>query len=266
MDAKRRSLLTSVTLGLAAGASIEAHAASAPAHNGAAAQKNPSDRRMQQEIAARQIINCMNRYTTYASMGRVSSMINEFATTMKDVQADVSFGFYYGADGISRFANVNGLLMGNADHGMYLNGATNLFANTTDVVEVAEDLKTGKGLWLTAQAVTVRDPSKGFTPRFGYSRRAADFVEVDGAWRIWHYAVYGLIDMPVDKTWVDADVVTENQRNAYDWIPANLKPDLPTGSGIGAIGSWRPDRPILHIGVPVPYRTFSETFSYARTS
>jgi hypothetical protein len=265
MDAKRRSLLTSAAVGLA-GASMGSNAATAAAPAASATHQIASDRRIQQDIAARQIINTMNRFTTNESMGRVSSVIQEFATSMKDVQADVSFGFYYGEDGISRFANVNGLLIGNAAQRTYLNGATNLFANTTDIVEVAEDLKTGKGLWLTASALTIRDPSKGFTPRIGYSRRAADFVEVDGQWKIWHYVVYGLLSMPVDKSWVDPDVVSDNHRDSFDWIPDNLKPDLPAGSGIGTLGTWRPDRPILQVGVPVPYRTFSETFSYARTS
>lgn len=78
--------------------------------------------------------------------------------------------------------------------------------------------------------------------------------------------VYGLISAPVGKSWTDNDVVEENMRTRFDWIPERLKPDLPTDVGVGAGGGWRPDRPILQVKVPAPYKTFGETFSYARTS
>jgi hypothetical protein len=262
MDSQRRSIVTSGLLGLAAaGAAV----AATPARRTESAER-VSERQAQQAAAARQVENAMSRYTVYESLGRVADGLDEFALDEMDVQADVGFGFYYGAEGIRKFCSVNGLLIGDSTAGTLRNGATHLYANTTPIIGVAEDLKTAKGLWLSASALTYGSPSKGFQPRTGYSRRACDFIYVDGRWKLWHYMVYGLISAPIGKTWTDNDVVEENMRTRFDWIPDRLKPDLPSDVGIGATGGWRPDRPIMQVKVPSPYKTFQETFSYARTS
>jgi hypothetical protein len=261
MDIQRRSIVTSGLMGLAAAGA--AAGATAARHTETSGQM--SERQAQQAAAARQVENAMSRYTVYESLGRVGDALDEFALTEKDVQADVGFGFYYGEEGIRKFCAVNGLLIGNSTDGTLRNGATHLYANTTPIIEVSEDLKTAKGLWLSASALTFGSPSKGFQPRTGYSRRACDFIYVDGRWKLWHFMVYGLISAPIGKSWTDNDVVEENMRTRFDWIPDHLKPDLPTDVGVGASGGWRPDRPIMQVKVPSPYKTFEETFSYART-
>jgi hypothetical protein len=53
-----------------------------------------------------------------------------------------------------------------------------------------------------------------------------------------------------------------NLKTRYDWIPENLKPDQPSDIGIGPLWSWRLDRPVMQVQVPIPYRTLAETFSY----
>jgi hypothetical protein len=260
MDSDRRSLMTSGVLGVAAGLMTESAVAAAPNRDEATLA-----RQMRQTVAARQVSTCMNRYTAMESFGRVADMEGEFATTVADVQVDVGFGWYYGAGGISRFCAVNGLLVGNVNRGRLMNGTALLFGNTSEIIEVAEDLKTAKGLWLTWLAVTTGNGDSGFMPRWGCARRAVDFTQIDGQWKIWHYFVYGLINAPPGRSWTDGDVVVNNQTVSYDWIPESLKPDLPSAYGIGNAGGWRPDRPMIQVRVPVPYRTFAETFSYART-
>jgi hypothetical protein len=262
MDSQRRSIVTSGLMGLAAAGAVTA----ATPGRRRESPEHISERQAQQAAAARCVENTMSRYTVYESLGRVGDALDEFALSEKDVQADVDFGFYYGADSIRKFCSVNGLLIGDSAAGTLRNGATHLNANTTPIIEVAEDLKTAKGLWLSASALTFGSPSKGFQPRIGYSRRAADFIYVDGRWKLWHFMVYGLISAPIGKPWTDNDVVEENMRNRFDWIPDHLKPDLPTDVGVGAAGGWRPDRPIMQVKVPTPYKTFEETFIYARTS
>jgi hypothetical protein len=258
--------MTSGLAGLVAGmVTRTAGAATAAAPAASPAAGPPGPREAQQVIAAHQINNCLNRYTAMESFGRVTDMQNEFANTVSDVQVDVGFGWYYGAEGIRRFCEVNGLMVGNFNRGTLLNGTALLFGNTSEIIEVAEDLKTAKGLWLTWLAVTTGDTEAGFKPRWGCARRAVDFIQVGGVWKIWHYFVYGLINAPPGRSWTDPDVVQSNQADIYDWIPDTLKPNLPSAYGIGNAGGWRPDRPMVQVRVPVPYRTFAETFSYART-
>jgi hypothetical protein len=261
MDTNRRSLMTAAMLvGVATGLMAEVDAAGAPAPK----EGETTARKIRQVIAAREISNCLNRYTAMQSLGRVSDMEREFATSVPDVQVDVGFGWYYGADGIRRFCGVNGMLVGDVKHGTLINGATLLFGNTSEIIEVAQDLNTAKGLWLTWLAASSGDASSGYGPRTGFSRHALDFIQIDGEWKIWHYVAYGLTYAPPGHSWTDSDVVTTNQNTHYDWIPSALRPDGPSSYGTGTAGTWRPDRPMIQVRVPAPYRTFSETFSYAR--
>jgi len=218
---------------------------------------------VQQEVASSQVRRCMNRYETLLSMGYIQRALAEFALSQPDVQADVGFGLYYGPDSVKKlFIDVHGMMLGDADKKTLKNGATYLLANTTDIIEVAEDLKTAKGLWLCPTLSTPGDEKQGFSARTGYAHRVADFVNENGKWKLWHYMVYGLTGAPAGKSWTDPEVVAANQVNRYGWIPDHLKPDRPQAPGIGAAGGWRPDRPVTEVQVPAPYRTFAETFSY----
>jgi hypothetical protein len=265
MDFLRRSLMASGVFGLAAAAGSAVAADTSPASRTASGNAGGA-KPMARETAARQVNNCFNRYTVLESLGRGPELLNEFALSMADVQVDAGFGLYYGPDGIEKFVAVNNLLVGDSSQHIYRNGATYLYANTTDIIEVAEDMNTAKGLWLTAAAVTPGSAGQGFSSRTGYMRRAVDFVNEKGHWKIWHYMVYGLISSPAGQGWTDPEVVAGNLRSHNDWIPQNLRPDRPSGFGVGPAASWRPDLPVMQIGVPVPYRTFSETFSYSATS
>jgi hypothetical protein len=259
MDAGRRSALTAGLYGLAAAGT----ASSALAAGKASTDKlRLSDNALQQLAHANLVRNVVNRYCVYESLGRIPDMLNSFALSLPDVQIDVGFGLYYGPDGARKFAAVTGILIGDTSSGVFRKGAMNVFANTTDIIEVAEDLKTAKGLWITSAAMTNGTPSEGFNSRYGYFRRAADLVNLDGTWKIWHYITYWLINAPVGKSWIDPEVVDENVKTNYDWIPESLKPDQPSAVGIGPLWSWRPDRPVTQIPVPVPYHTFAETFTY----
>jgi len=259
MDAGRRSTLAAGLYGLAAAGTASAALATGKSTTDGL---QLSGNALQQLAHASLVRNVVNRYCVYETLGRVPDMLNSFALSLPDVQIDVGFGLYYGADGARRFAAVTGILLGDTSTGVRRKGALNVFANTTDIIEVAEDLKTAKGLWITSAAMTNGTPSEGFNSRYGYFRRAIDLVNLDGNWKIWHYITYWLIEAPVGKSWIDPDVVDANSRTRYDWIPDNLKPDRASGVGIGPMWSWRPDRPVTQLPIPVPYRTFASTFSY----
>lgn len=258
MDSGRRSTLAAGLLGLAgAGTAAAKIAAGKPA-----GKLELGERALQQLAHANLVRNVVNRYCVYESLGRIPDMLNSFALALPDVQIDVGFGLYYGSDGARKFAAVTGTLLGDTSTGVYRKGAMNVFANSTDIIEVAEDLQTAKGLWVTHAATTNGSPSEGFNAHYGYFRRAIDLVNLDGTWKIWHYITYWLIDAPIGKSWIDPEVVEANLKTRFDWIPDSLKPDQASGVGIGPTWTWRPDRSSAQVRVPVPYRTFAETFSY----
>jgi len=220
---------------------------------------------VRQELARRQCSLAMSRYETYLSMARLQKALDQFALGQPDVQADVGFGLYYGPQSVRKlFLEVHRIMEGDAATHTQKSGATYLLANTTEIIEVAEDLKTAQGLWLCPTLSTPGSAETGFSARTGYAHRAADFIFEDGRWKLWHYIVLGLASAPVGKSWTDPDVVAANQVDRFAWIPRELKPDSPPAAGVGAQGGWRPDRPVIDISVPEPYRTFAESFSYGR--
>jgi hypothetical protein len=255
----RRRILAQGALSLAA---VGAATISAAATSRSASVR---DRLIDQDVAARLCANTMNRYEVYLAQAQLQDALALFDLTRPDVQADVGFGFYYGPDSIKRlFVGLHGYLEGDAAKGTQKNGALYAVTNTTDIVEVAEDLMTAKGAWLCNTISTPGDEKSGYKARIGYCRRVADFVNVSGQWKLWHYFVYGLASAPVGKSWIDPDVYSANQ--VANVFPPEFAPDAPRGRGIGTDGAWLPYRPVTAIKVPVPYRTFSETFTYALRS
>ena len=257
----RRALLISGLSGAAAAAALGA-AIGKPATGPAA---RPSrETQWDQEVAARQVSNCMNRYETYLSQAYLEKALAEYALSTPDVQVDVGFGLYYGPASVRRlFLDLHGVMLGDREKGTVKNGALYVDANTTPIIEVAEDLKTAKGMWLCPEMGTKKSKQGIWEGSTGYIHRCADFYNENGHWKIWHYMVFHLSNAPVGKSWTDPEVVAMNQVNQANAFP-DFKPDSPSAPGIGRPNSWRPDHPTFAPPVPVPYRTFSETFSYGR--
>lgn len=265
MSTNRRSLVANAALGTAFFAAGAASAASPAAPSAPArARGRPSlEVQIQQDIAARKCSNAMNRYEMYLAQSFLHEALDQFALTMPDVQADVGFGLYYGPDSVRRlFLDLHEELVGDARKGTQKPGAFYVVTNTSEIVEVAEDLKTAKGSWVGTTVSTLGDATSGWRPRLGYARRVADFVNVNGQWKIWHYGVYGLISAPLGKSYTDPEVYEANTTKPRVYT-GRLAADAPSGPGLGAMGAWRPDRSHYAVMPPEPYRTFSETFSYA---
>lgn len=221
--------------------------------------------RVEQMIAAREVENVINRYEVYLGEGYVTRAYELFAVNEPDVQADVGFGLYYGKEGMETlFVKIHGNLVGDVDKGGAKPGAFYCIENTTGIIEVAEDLKTAKGLWFGAGYSTKGNPERGFNAYYGMARRAVDFINVDGEWKIWHYMVYGLVYAPVGLSYTDAGVVEDNVNRTFPFT-GELAPLIPSPSapGIGQQYAWRPDMAVAAVLPPEPYKTFSETFSYA---
>jgi len=227
--------------------------------------KTSVDVRTEQVIAAREVENVINRYEVLLAQGYVSRAYDLFAVNEPDVQADVGFGLYYGKKGIEAlFLRIHGELVGDVDSGGTKPGAFYCIENTTGVVEVAEDLETAKGLWFGAGYSTPGDPENGYRAYYGMARRAVDFIKVDGEWKIWHYMVYGMVYAPVGTSYTDASVVEANINKTFPFT-GELAPLIrsPSAPGIGQQYAWRPDKAMTGVLPPEPYKTFSETFSYA---
>lgn len=149
---------------------------------------------------------------------------------------------------------------------------------TTPVVEVAEDGKTAKGIWYTPGMVGCFQNSKS-NFNWMFEKYGVDFIREDGVWKIWHMHVYtdtgwsigetisadgsmgGVPEVlkaigslcapaPRDESAGDKTSASSNEENARDSNDQKYRPLSPTTEL-----QLRP-RP------PVPYRTWSETWSY----
>jgi hypothetical protein len=128
---------------------------------------------------------------------------------------------------------------------------------TTPIIEVAEDGKTAKGLWIMIG-------SEG--PNWAAGQFAFDFIKEDGVWKIWKYNTTGLICSPFDKGWHvennfpgppdDDDGGMEMTEGATP--PMSPPVDRPPSYR----WMWGPDEIFQNIPpVPLPYKTWDDSLA-----
>ena len=150
---------------------------------------------------------------------------------------------------------------------------------TTPVVEVAADGQTAKGVWYTPGIA-------GFFPEgksnfnWMFEKYGVDFIREDGVWKIWHMRVYTDIGWSLGET-IDAD---GGMGGVSEVLKAIMSLGVPatntqvstektsSGPAVGKNpdGSGKPYKTLspnteieLRPRPPVPYKTWSETWSYA---
>jgi hypothetical protein len=144
-------------------------------------------------------------------------------------------------------------------------GLFQIHALTTQIIEVAGDRQTAKGVWYTPGAVAGVGPSGEVDGFWIWERYGVDFAREHGQWKIWHLHTYTDLMLPVGASW------------------AEVSGSSPTGLGVGGQDEAgerladmpKPDREEITYPqysykqvpqelprLPEPYYTFSETFSY----
>jgi len=131
-----------------------------------------------------------------------------------------------------------------ADEELHGVGALSPYTLTTPVIEIAEDGETAKGLWYIVGAAS--DMGKAGAEAAWYrGKLAVDFVKEDGAWKIWHLLELADVFCKAGTNWADGQLTNgtfaavDTPLPAYNAPAADAKP-----------------------GVPVPYGSFADTFSY----
>ena len=156
-------------------------------------------------------------------------------------------------------------------------GLLELHQITTPVIQVAGDLKTAKGMWMSTGAILMlhdADSETGRSFTWDSGKYAVDFINLNGVWKIWHLHVCDLwrTDFehdPVanagtlDPGTTQAMIDDWNRRAAAgeDVRPHGMPviPDGPTTFHYAyAADSIAPQEP----RPPEPYETFADTFSY----
>lgn len=138
-------------------------------------------------------------------------------------------------------------------------GAAHMDNITTPVIEVAGDRQTAKALWYALDSEIDYYPD-GYGSRMRWGKIAADFRREDGKWKIWHLLLLTDIETELGTDWTteEKDLPPKQPMASL----ANYQFPEPTIS-LPLYEKWHDRRPLSYFPpVPVPYETFSETFSY----
>jgi hypothetical protein len=136
-------------------------------------------------------------------------------------------------------------------------GVRILHTLTTPVIEVAEDRRTAKAVWISPGYIAAPVGGK-LQAMWHWDRYAIDFVREDDGWKIWHLWVGKDFSTPYEHSWVEDYFAGPNIDLTK--IPGFPPPNAPSVISYEGFSPYTraPYTPVP----PVPYRTFSETFSY----
>ncbi len=121
-------------------------------------------------------------------------------------------------------------------------------------IEVAGDLKTAKGVWLSIGIESAADKKGNLTPSWGWGAYGVDFIKEDGQWKIWHFHIYRIFRAPYKESWTVWDP------DAEEIMPPDaIKVDRPGKDDY----PYRANQPfIFKPDPPAPYETFDESTAY----
>lgn len=241
--------------------------------------------------ARSEIENLMSRYQYYYAARMNKEIMEElWAQKAPDItMEDRFYGVYEGFKGAFPDA---GIIMYydtamNAGSPKDYPGRMSVFTTTTQMIEVAEDGKTAKGIWISignetdagdfgyndvgkdpakVSGVTLNSVSadgKRYMADWVWQKYGVDFIKEDGNWKIWHFHIYDIFRCPYNEDWVsyakrrievDTQLAAERSFSFYG---------KPPGEGTSFHWQYSPDSlPVLEPKPPVPYKTFDKTFRY----
>lgn len=144
--------------------------------------------------------------------------------------------------------------VGQEDELRYGTNTISLQTLSTPCIEIAEDVRTAKGLWTISAQVTVVDET-GPVGLWAYGKLAADLVNENGQWKIWHMFICTDFVTPAGETFDPIKYAA--------LYPAGLGIDDTPTEPAELYTSYTNKRvPVNVPKIPEPYKTFAETFSY----
>ena len=178
-----------------------------------------------------EIQNIMGRLTAALNFQRKDEVLSYFALDKDDVSVEYADeGLFVGRKAIE--ALLDDLVIKDNKEGYMLD-----MQLTTPMIEVADDVKTAKGLWWT--------PGIGSNPQNNNDPQAlwywgmvgVDFIYEDNTWKVWHLHYFRLVRCDYHKGWVD-DISMVNRKEELHplakkttyhnpYTPASIRDGLP---------------------------------------
>lgn len=223
----------------------------------------------------REIKNLMGRYAVSFLLKREKTMFETYWSHREDVSMGTNDGWYVGRSAIAGWFNAidratalkakllkedfPDKLGDKDDASLYGIGDFDVKPLGTPVIELANDLKTAKGIWYSQGSkadVTESGPVSYWT--FGVF--AVDFVCEDGAWKIWHLQYLEDVKCLCGQSWAEPEKPFPEVA-AYAALKDEKLPEPTVKETLWEY--YSPSRPMAKLPrLPEPYETFKETFSY----
>jgi SnoaL-like domain len=231
---------------------------------------------VQQQQDVLQIQNMMSRRSFYHAAGQQAEEL-EFYANRPDISFGQNQGFRVGMPAIAaaykdRYAKVRALDLERISklHPEIKNVPENIGVGmfqvhtiTTPIIEVADDGQTAKGMWYTPGAVAGVTDKGTLGADWIWEKYAVDFIKEDGKWKFWHIVV--VTDIAVPWGVGAGTTMSDSKQQGAEGVPDNATVVKPLPRTV-AKDLYKPlsstTVPRLFPPLPVPYRTFSETFSY----
>lgn len=223
----------------------------------------------------RAIKNIMGKLTQSYLMMEEAEIYNRWWSKRADVCLGVNTGWYSGAEAVRGYYDALGAkiqlasdiiakafpekLAGKTRDELYGVGQLGVKPVDTEIVEIAGDGKTAKGIWSLHGTYADMTPS-GPVSCWDWGYYCVDFVLEGDDWKIWHMQYLTDINNPTGSDWAGTHTVFPEDKNfaamkAFHFPEPNVPMTLRE--------NYYPGRPFTETPpLPEPYETFAETFSY----
>ena len=225
----------------------------------------------------RAIKNLMGRMSADYTIKKEGQMYEKYWSRREDVSLAVNEGWYLGAEQVQGYykaleeqivqqsrliAGIFPEQLGDQSEEVLRGvGTMDYKPVDTPVVEIARDGQTAKGIWCLRGSHSKILP-EGPVAYWEWGWFAADFILEDGAFKIWHLQYLQEVCTPNGHPW-------DSRETGYPALPefapaAEFRfPEPETKETVRL--RYSAQRPFTKSPrVPVPYDTFSETFTYGR--
>jgi hypothetical protein len=167
-----------------------------------------------------EIRKLMAKYVYYG-YGRVWERVPDMFADREDIWIDCEgFGVFDGRKGVETFfVDWHHSMEGNG------NGMFAIHLLTTEVIEVAADGKTARGLWFSPGAESRRSAEKdGLEAFWIWGLYAIDFIKENGEWKFWHFRIPHLLLCDYHHSWTELDKIKMGSQIANDGRPLADRP------------------------------------------
>ena len=148
--------------------------------------------------------NLMGRYSYYRTAFQSKEIVDLWAKRDDD-KLVTPWGSYQGHQGIEACYLQDIGDRSDAKVFEAIKGAVIMHEVDTEVIEVAEDLRTAKAAFLSQGHDTYVDRTDNETvhAKWAWEKYSVDFIREDGEWKIWHMTIYPLFQSEYGEGWAD---------------------------------------------------------------